>query len=86
MKKYTYAGSTQDVTVDALRQFIQDFKNKKLQPFLKSEEIPADTSEPLKILVGKNFQSVVVDSDADVFVKFYAPWCGHCKKLAPVWE
>ena len=34
----------------------------------------------------RNFDAVVLDSSKDALVEFYAPWCGHCKRLAPDYE
>jgi protein disulfide-isomerase A6 len=38
------------------------------------------------ILDNANFDKFVLDSNKDVLVEFYAPWCGHCKRLAPDYE
>jgi len=37
-------------------------------------------------LTAESFEEEVMNSDQHVLVEFYAPWCGHCKSLKPVWE
>tara|TARA_B100001989_G_C24549475_1_gene473281 strand:+ start:4587 stop:5243 length:657 start_codon:yes stop_codon:yes gene_type:complete len=34
----------------------------------------------------ENWDETVVNSGKSVFIKFFAPWCGHCKKLKPDWD
>ena len=37
-------------------------------------------------LIPSNFDDIVLNSGKPALVEFFAPWCGHCKKLAPVYE
>ena len=38
------------------------------------------------VLTDSNFDEVVLGSKDIWLVEFYAPWCGHCKKLEPEWN
>lgn len=47
-------------------------------------------SSAVRVLTDANFehdtQAVTGSTTGDWFVEFYAPWCGHCKRLEETWE
>ncbi|SCU95097.1 LAMI_0F00958g1_1 [Lachancea mirantina] len=67
-------------------KFVKDFFAGKLEAVVKSEEIPEVQESSVFKIVGKNHDEIINDAEKDVLVKYYAPWCGHCKRLAPIFE
>ena len=69
----------------AIDGWLADFEAGKLAAVVKSEDVPADNTAPVTVLVGKNFEAIVQPGKT-ILLEFYAPWCGHCKKLAPIYD
>jgi len=85
MAKYKPANA--ELSSDNIKSFVQDFLDGKLKQHLLSQDLPEDwDAKPVKTLVATNFDEVVFNKDKLVLVEFYAPWCGHCKQLAPTYD
>uniref|UniRef100_A0A672GGU9 Protein disulfide-isomerase A4 n=1 Tax=Salarias fasciatus TaxID=181472 RepID=A0A672GGU9_SALFA len=78
-----YAMEPDEFDSDVLREFVMAFKKGKLKSIVKSQPVPKNNKGPVKVVVGKTFEEIVMDKQKDVLIEFYAPWCGHCKKLEP---
>jgi protein disulfide-isomerase A1 len=85
LRKFNLEGP---LTKENVLNFVKDWLNGKLVPKVKSEDESVTTqgSGPVMALVGTNFNTIVYDNTKDVLVEFYAPWCGHCQKLSPIYE
>ena len=69
-QKYKMAG---EFTYDALEDFARQVVSGSLEPYLKSQAVPEQTTD-VKVVVGKNFDEIVNDESKDVLIEFYAPW------------
>ena len=82
-EKYPFDGNK--LTEKKVGAFVKEYADGKLKPSVKSEPVPEKNDGPVSIIVATNFKDIV-ETDKDVLVEYYAPWCGHCKALAPTYE
>jgi len=82
-----FSPPTADLSAEAIGAFAKNYVSGTVEKHLMSEPESDDwDANPVKVLTGSNFERVALDPTKDVLVEFYAPWCGHCKQLVPIYD
>ena len=81
---FKFKAESTELSEDNNHLYVKQYLDGELRSHLISEDIPEDWyKESVKVLVGKNFEEVALNTERDVLVEFYASWWGQCKQLVP---
>ncbi|KAF1773915.1 Thioredoxin, conserved site [Phytophthora cactorum] len=73
-------------SVEWSRRVCRTARRKEAQAQAAAQEEVAQRKSSVITLTDDTFDEMVLNSGDVWLVEFYAPWCGHCKALAPEWE
>ncbi|KAG5684013.1 hypothetical protein PVAND_013266 [Polypedilum vanderplanki] len=77
-----YSGSR---TVEDLKDYVEKRLNTKSEDTEEKKEIPEEGEGAAVLsLSGDSFEQAIKEDVT--FIKFFAPWCGHCKRMIPAWH
>ena len=70
-----------------INQPVKSFINFRLSEGRRSQPVaPRAKPGKVQVVVANSFDDIVMDESKNVFIEFFAPWCGHCQRLKPAYD